>query len=210
MIVPMKKVSLIVMGDKKTETLKRLRKLGLMHVEITEGSGERLVQLKEQIALLESAIFGIGKVKGVEPKEIDTAEAVAVAREIAALSEQKKNYGAERAALAAELDRLKQWGHMDPDEIAALAEKGVELQLYEMPKKEYEGLGEAVKTMRLETTKASVKFLLFPMGAEGEEEAIESLKTYRLDLPQSSTKEMEQRMAKLTEDMEAVDGKISA
>ena len=50
MIVPMKKVSLIVMGDKKTETLKRLRKLGLMHVEITEGSGERLVQLKEQIA----------------------------------------------------------------------------------------------------------------------------------------------------------------
>ena len=210
MIVPMKKVSLIVMGDKKTETLKRLRKLGLMHVEITEGSGERLVQLKEQIALLESAIFGIGKVKGVEPKEIDTAEAVAVAREIAALSEQKKNYGAERAALAAELDRLKQWGDMDPDEIAALAEKGVELQLYEMPKKEYEGLGEAVKTMRLETTKASVKFLLFPMGAEGEEEAIESLKTYRLDLPQSSTKEMEQRMAKLTEDMEAVDGKISA
>ena len=92
MIVPMKKVSLIVMGDKKTETLKRLRKLGLMHVEITEGSGERLVQLKEQIALLESAIFGIGKVKGVEPKEIDTAEAVAVAREIAALSEQKKNW----------------------------------------------------------------------------------------------------------------------
>ena len=41
MIVPMKKVTLIIMGDKKEETLKRLRKLGLVQVEITEGSGER-------------------------------------------------------------------------------------------------------------------------------------------------------------------------
>ena len=38
MIVPMKKVSLIILGDKKAETLKKLRKLGLMHIEIAEGT----------------------------------------------------------------------------------------------------------------------------------------------------------------------------
>ena len=40
MIVPMKKVSLIIMGDKKAETLKKLGKLGMIHIEITEGSGD--------------------------------------------------------------------------------------------------------------------------------------------------------------------------
>ena len=45
MIVPMKKVSLIIMGDKKEDTLKKLRKLGMVHIEITEGSGERLNEL---------------------------------------------------------------------------------------------------------------------------------------------------------------------
>ena len=61
MIVPMKKVSLIIRENKKDETLKKLRKLGIVHIEIAEGAGERLASLQEQIALLESAIFTIGK-----------------------------------------------------------------------------------------------------------------------------------------------------
>ena len=48
MIVPMKKVSLIIMGDKKRETLKKLRKLGILQIEITEGSGDKLNELKSQ------------------------------------------------------------------------------------------------------------------------------------------------------------------
>ena len=66
MIVPMKKVSLIIRENKKDETLKKLRKLGIIHIEITEGSGERLVELDDQIALLESAAFTIGKNKNAE------------------------------------------------------------------------------------------------------------------------------------------------
>ena len=57
MIVPMKKVSLITLGDKKTDTLKKLRKLGLLHIEISEGSGERLNELKNQISLLLTFLF---------------------------------------------------------------------------------------------------------------------------------------------------------
>ena len=39
MIVPMKKVTLLIQGDKKEETLRTLRKLGLVQVEISEGAG---------------------------------------------------------------------------------------------------------------------------------------------------------------------------
>ena len=47
MIVPMKKVSLIIRESEKDKTLKKLRSLGILHIEITEGTGERLANLKE-------------------------------------------------------------------------------------------------------------------------------------------------------------------
>ena len=69
MIVPMKKVSLIISGERKKETLKKLRKLGILHVEITEGQGQRLGQIKEQIELLESTAYLVGKDKKQEQKK---------------------------------------------------------------------------------------------------------------------------------------------
>ena len=59
MIVPMKKVALIIKGDKKTETLKELRKLGILQIEIHEGSGEKLDKLKAKQAMLENAVFSL-------------------------------------------------------------------------------------------------------------------------------------------------------
>ena len=63
MIVPMKKVSLIIMGDKKSETLKKLRKLGILHIESLEGSGKKLEELKGRVSLLEAALFSISEKK---------------------------------------------------------------------------------------------------------------------------------------------------
>ena len=92
MIVPMKKISLITMGDKKTKTLKKLRNLGTVHIAITEGYGERLNELREQIILLESAIFSVGKNKTAEKKEADAKKALSLANEIMTLTEEKKEY----------------------------------------------------------------------------------------------------------------------
>ena len=49
MIVPMKKISLITMGDKKEETLKKLRELGLVHIEISEGASIRAARINAKI-----------------------------------------------------------------------------------------------------------------------------------------------------------------
>lgn len=208
MIVPMKKVSLIILSDKKTEALKKLRKLGLLHIEITEGSGERLNELKERISLLESAVYIIGKKKNAEVKNATVSEALSIAQEIASLSEQKKAYQSERIALNTELDRLKNWGDIDPDKIDALAEKGIDISLYEMPKDEYEGLGECVKTLCLDKTKSTVKFLIIRSGIEDENEIIESLSPYRLELPQISTAEIRQRITDRDIKIKAIDDKI--
>ncbi|MEE1064938.1 MAG: hypothetical protein UH249_02275 [Acutalibacteraceae bacterium] len=210
MIVPMKKVSLIIMGDKKTDTLRKLRKLGMVHVEITEGSGEKLDQLKEQIALLESAVFIAGNKKSEQGKEISLSEALDVAKEIAELSEKKKEYQAEQVVINAELDKFKGWGEFDPCSFADLAEKGVDIAFYELSKNDYVSLGESIKAVRLEATKSSVKCMIIRTGAEGEDEILSDLSTYKLELPDISTDEMRQKLDSLSDSIKSIDDKIAS
>ena len=209
MIVPMKKVSLIILGDKKSETLKELRKLGMMHVEIAEGTGERINELKGQITMLENCIFSIEEKvkKNKEVKDVTNAEAMAAAKEVASLAEEKKAYQAEQVSLKSELDRLKNWGDIDPEQFGYLAEKGIELSLYEIPKAEYAALGEDVKTIKLEETKTSVKCLVVRQGAE-DEEAVDSVKNYRVELPKASTSEMMTKIESLESSIAGIDEKL--
>ncbi len=210
MIVPMKKVSLIIMGDKKEETLKKLRKLGIIHIEIAEGFGERLSKLGEQVSLLESAVFTVGKNKNTEQKAITTAEALNVAAEIVALDDEKKLCQSERITLNSELERLKSWGEVDLSSISDLASKGYEFLFYEMPKAEYEALADSVKTVKLAANKASVKFLILKSNSEDEEEILSPLNAYRLALPQMSTDEMREKVSELNARIEAIDEKLSS
>ncbi len=209
MIVPMKKVSLIIRENKKDETLKKLRKLGIVHIEITEGSGERLTSLQEQIALLESAIFTIGKKKNAEQKDVNTKEALSVATKIRALDAEKKQCGAERIALSSELDRLKSWGDIDLSSLSDLEAKGYEIFFYEMPKAEYELLDESIKTVRIDVTKSTVRFMLLKSNKEELDEAVTSLNTYRLALPQLSTSEMRKRISELSSRIDEIDETIA-
>ena len=212
MILPMKKVSLIILGHEKSEMLKRLRKLGLLHIEISEGSGDRLSELHEQISLLESSIFIIGeqaKKNSLQKCEMDL-DALSVARNVASLVEEKKSCQSEQIALNSEIQRFKNWDNVEPGKIKALVEKGVDISLYEIPKSEYVKLDDSVKTLSLGKTKSSVKCLIIKSGMEGEDEAIELLNSYRLELPEISTLEIKQKIADCSDRIKAIDDKIAS
>ncbi|MBQ2704547.1 MAG: ATPase [Clostridia bacterium] len=212
MIVPMKKVSLIIKGDKKTETLKKLRKLGIVHIESVEGSGKKLEALKEKASLLENALYCVTetKIKGVAQNSLDAEKTLKIAEEISALKEEKKLCSAEKITLSTELDRLAAWGEIDPERLSALSEKGVDLSLYEMPTADYLALGENVKTLTLNKSKTSVKFLLIKSGAEGESEVVDSIKAYRFELPQTSTAQIKQRLESLDNRISQIDEKVAS
>ena len=203
----MKKVSLFVLSDKKAETLKKLRRLGLLHIEITEGSGSRIETLREEISTLERCISGLGKPeKGEsEGKALSPAEALAVAQDVASLTEERQACQAELAALEAELARLKPWGELDPAAIRGCADEGVEFALYEIPAPEYGRLDERVRTLCLERTKDSVKCLVIRSGAEGEEDAVASLDAYRFRLPAESTAALRQKREGVGDRVRAID-----
>lgn len=212
MIVPMKKVALIIKGDKKTETLSELRKLGILQIEIHEGSGEKLEKLKAKQAMLENAFFSLQEKKQkkqkIEAVDADVAEAVDIAKTIVSYADEKKAYQAEKAALEVEIERLKSWGEITPHEFDSLVEKGINVLLYEMPVAEYKDFGEQVKILRLEETKTSVKFILFALGAEGEREVIDSINNYRVELPQSSTQELKMKARELNDRIGLLEEKI--
>lgn len=208
MIVPMKKVSLIILGDKKTETLKKLRKLGILHIEITEGSSEKLNELKANISLLEIALFTIGKNNSCEFKNVSLDESLSIAKEIETLIEEKKNCQSELISLNAELERLKNWGDINPQIIDDLAEKDINILLFDMPKAEYGSLGDSVKTVTIDKTKSSVKFLVVKSDNEDENSVLDSISTYRLQLPEISTDEIKQNIIDLNTRIDAIDEKI--
>ena len=213
MIVPMKKVSLIIMGDKKSETLRKLRKLGILHVEIAEGSGKKLDALKEKVSLLETAAFTVTdkkKKKKIQAVDADAAEAFAVSEDILALTEEKKKLLDERTVLTAEIDRLAGWGEIDPAEIKALADKGYDISLYEVPESVYKSLDESVKTLCIGKTKSSVKFMVLTQSDDGEDKEPDSLKNFRFELPESSTAELKKRADSINTDIEEIDKKLGS
>ena len=207
MIVPMKKVSLVILGDKKEEALIKLRRLGLVHVEISEGSGEKLVQLQEDINLIYSVLFTIGKKKKVKQKSVSAKEALEIAKEIAALDEEKKECQAQRVAYSGELERVKSWGEINPEELALLASKGYEFSFYEMPKPEYDELKDSVDTLPISLGKSSVRFLLPHKNVQ--EDTLSSIKSYQFELPELSTQQMRDEISKLEERIGEIDEKIA-
>ena len=207
MIVPMKKISLIILGDKKKQTLKELKNLGLLHIEITEGSGERLARLKEKMSLLESTALVLSErvTKQTEQKKIIPNEAYEVAKRVNVLLDEKKLLQGEQITLINELDRLKEWGDINLESLSELAEKNVKIALYEASKTEYEALDPSVTTISLEKTKTSVKFLVIG----DETEAIRSLTHLKLKLPELSTEKIRQKIAEINRKTEEIDGELS-
>lgn len=199
MIVPMKKVSLIVLNDEKKNALKKLRKLGLLHIEIKEGKGPRLLELKEQIAFLEKGLFAVADLgaKDMVQKEADTQEALSIAERIDSLKEEQKKCYGDISAYEGELERVKSWGEIDPEEIAVLAEKGIVLSLHEMIPSEYEKLGDSAKTIVLDRTKDIVRFLFLHEEITQEaipEEEKAALERSQLKLPSISTGEIRRKL----------------
>ena len=212
MIVQMKKVSLIILGDKKSETLKTLRNLGILHIEIAEGSSNTLTQLKNNVTLLEGAISTLSErvTKFTKHETVDLDKALSVARQVAALNDKAKQCQGERITLNNELDRIKSWGDIDPEAIKALSQKNLNIMAYELAKSEYDKLDPAITTLVLEKTKSTVKFVIVDMGDDIDEALLNALAPYKFKLPELSTQKIRQKIQKLELTLLDIDSELSS
>jgi V/A-type H+-transporting ATPase subunit I len=162
MIVPMKRVSLVVRDAEREAALVELRRLGVVHLEKTPAASEALTRLLERKARAQNAAgflrnypLPAGAAPSVGAKDVE-----ALIEEVLSLNERRKSEFDAMVAEQKEAARIEPWGDFDPADFGVLSGAGVELKPYELSRKTYERLGSAVAALRLSETKSTVRCLV--------------------------------------------------
>lgn len=141
MIVPMKKAVLITLDSRRKASVTALRDFGLLHLEVLEGRGERLEELKKQRDQIDRALFHLppmddekkkkGRAVGEKsPASLETSLELArrVNRQLERIRELQEEVEKQRK----ERDRIQPWGDFNPADIDFLWKHGVELKLFHL------------------------------------------------------------------------------
>jgi V/A-type H+-transporting ATPase subunit I len=194
MIVPMKKVSLVVRDKERVGSLEKLRDLGVMHLERKSVQSEALTKLLDRRARIEAAL-GILRTYPLPKKEEFPAPAETPHRrktdrreeedfysadsvnkpvppdpvvQTLALGEEKKSLQEQMVFLGKEQSRVEKWGDFDPKAFAEFAEKGLVLIPYDLPQKVYEAVPADIPLIVLGRDKTGVQVLAVGKEIPGE------------------------------------------
>jgi len=149
MIVPMKKVSLVVLDSERERSLEKLRELGVLHLQVREGHSETLAGLQEDLAALQRALVLLPQVKAGErdgdgPEgDVNVERSLDVARRAQELADRERGMREDLSRLERTRSFLAEWGDFDPRDIEMLAERGIIVRLFTMTKEELEAASEA-------------------------------------------------------------------
>lgn len=137
MIVPMKKLHVIVQKKDIVSALEILRELGSVHVEHQEAlSGYQLEERREEVEVLKQSLDILQRVGGkshVPQKDsCDWTEVVNSVLELSGEIEHDKESIAKREI---QIRQWKPWGDFNPADIQELAARGIYVQLCEVPVK---------------------------------------------------------------------------
>lgn len=216
MIVQMKKVSIVVLEKERKQALKKLKDVGVVHLETLEGSGEKLSSYKEACANAYNAVSILSEVK-VSKKEaktlrkngassMDKDAVVQKCKDIIALSEQKKQIFESIANNKAELDRLSVWGTVNPSDFEYLRQKDICLKMYEIPEDKYSAIDGNLQTICVNTSKKQVRFLL--ISKEGQEKEKLPPEAFEVPLPLLSTDEIKKEIEDGSRKIEEIDASL--
>ena len=92
MIVPMKKVSLLILDSEKNEALIKLQNLGLIHLNDIQGSSEKLTAIQAERDMLFRSISLLPDTKDKKVRQIKYSkeETLEIAKRIIRLNEEIK------------------------------------------------------------------------------------------------------------------------
>lgn len=193
MIVPMKKVSVIVQAHNKDSMLKSLRKRGVMHIfteAVRTEKSEVLRRKLDDLTKVRNNILDKVDAKNLPPqKQVSEEVFVELHERYLQLIETANNLEEEVAKDNTSIELLRPWGDFNPDEIAKLSREGVSLAFYTLSKKDMKALDPDIPYIELA-----------PMGAL---QAIAVVNTTlenisgvtRFEIPEVSLAELEGRNA---------------
>ena len=203
MIVPMKKVTLLVLKNEQRHALKDLRKLGLLHIEDRPANGTLINELrseKNDITLAMSLLTEYlpkKEKKGVTPPSLLSEEdTLTFVDSVLSLTASYKSNMEESARLSGEIASYAEWGEINTADFNFLEEKGVYLFPATTSLKTYSSLSEDIRTILVGQGKTGVRFLIWSktnaLPADLPQDIIP------LKLPETSVKALKEKLKSLT------------
>ncbi len=191
MIVKMNKVSLVLLDKYRDESLKQLRRLGVLHLDALKGNGEKFEHLSSLRDKLSSALVYVPAVSGIEQQAfkgiIDSLEkADAILEKVA-----EKQAASERIlAIVREVEKIGPLGDFDPSLLKTLEEKNLRVTVFKA-KKTDEALFTGENMFRVAVTKNNQFFAVVGNVPEN----LKPVET--IDFPEKSLTELNKEKAAL-------------
>ena len=215
MILPMKKLTLLVLDSEKQAALKILRNFGAVHIEKEAAASETLTELQGKYTKLLQAETLINDAKpkksgkdAANSRTFSSEALFAEMDEVLQFKAEQSDCIAAITKLTGDIETYAPWGNFEPDDIRNLAEKGIFLTAAELSEKSYVALPETVKTIRLASGKKTVRFILCTETAALPEGLPPDF--HPLALPEQSPAAMRAELEKLRKQLPSYKEKIGA
>ena len=210
MIVPMKKVSLIVLKKERKDALEKLRKAGVMHLETVTGNSKELSSLKTDFSSFERAYLALDEIKASKKKgssnaASDRQQVQKHVEEINLLLDNKKK--AEEVIIKnnRELERFVKWGDVNPEDFVFLKDKNLDLYLYEIPVSKYYDISD-VHTIVVNQDKNICRFIAY--SADNSQLKMPA-EAKLVGLPEKATKILKEEVVSAKNDITGINKKIN-
>lgn len=206
MIVPMKKVFILTQSKDTTAAVKSLRKLGLLHVENQKApEGEDINSLHEDLAVIEKAIGILSLPEVYEKCDVRSAKMLKdwrfAARHLADSKSRYDQLSEYLTSLKEKISRWEAWGDFDPDDIAKLAARGLDIKFYQMPSKELRTQGQGLVLKVISTVRGMANCLVISKDKI-------DMPYKEFEAPTLGLKQMKGRLAETCEIIERIKSEI--
>jgi len=157
-IVPMKKIAIIVQSEESGRALQRLRSLGALHLEHqSPPSGKNIDSIKDDIASLDKVVnilsspelagkSGVRGVRFLKDWRFTAQHILTAVARVDHLNEYSRS-------LIAQVAAWENWGDFDPGALLSLSDKGVNIKLCRIPVKELPDMSEKIIVKKIFTSK---------------------------------------------------------
>ncbi|MCL2008589.1 MAG: V-type ATP synthase subunit I [Treponema sp.] len=205
--MPMKKVSLVTQDKHREESLKLLRKIGVVHFERRTVTSDALTKLLERKTKAELALRSLRlyvkeeKDAGKEPP-VTNNTALEIVGEVLHHVEEKKTLQEDLARFKKERSRLEEWGSFKSGDLTYLAEQGsLNIYLYKMTIKNFESIPPDTRYILLKEEKEFKQLLVLDKEIPGKAS---------FELSEYSLKEIDSHIVEVEEKLSVVETRLSS
>ena len=201
MIVPMKKLTLLVSARDRRAALVRLRTLGVLHVKnIKAPSADEIYELQSQLTDIEKTRLILEGDVTETRQDMDAAELVKKTLE---LSEHRDTLRAELNEKNEAMKWFQEWGKVSLASLQKLQDAGLFVRFYKTDKDGLKRIPEEKQIAIVEESKEGVKLILLASSETDSLDLIESR------MPLVEVSEMEARIEALNSELEQIEREIA-